>query len=72
MATAEELLERAHEHAESAEGFLSDAEFREDPEIQQIRYLQVVSHATLAVYLQNQVLLEAIREQGGLSGLEAG
>ncbi|MGD2175339.1 MAG: hypothetical protein PVJ27_08045 [Candidatus Brocadiaceae bacterium] len=65
MANAEELLSQAEENFELAQGYVSDAEFREEHETRVVRYLQAITRTMMAVYLQNAVLLEAMGEEGG-------
>jgi hypothetical protein len=60
MAETDERLSKAQELANSAEGFMSDAEFRSDHEMRIQRYLQSMAHSMMAVYLQNQVILEKL------------
>lgn len=57
MADATETLKRANELVELAEGYMSDAEFREEMDIKQIRYLQAIANVMLALKLQNDLLL---------------
>ncbi len=64
MPETDERLSKAKELANSAEGFMSDAEFRSEHETKLVRYMQSVSHSLLAICLQNEVLLERLGEQG--------
>jgi hypothetical protein len=63
MADFEEQLNKAQEHVNLAEGYMTDAEFREEHETRLVRYLQAVSHSMLALYLQNQVIIEMMTKQ---------
>ena len=70
MAAEDDRLEQARRRIEAAEGYVSDAEFREEHESRLIRYLQATSNALIAVHLQNQVIIDLLKEQesGALSG----
>ena len=63
MADADERMEQITELLRKAEGFMTDAEFREEMETKQIRYLQAISHALLSLALQNQVIIDLLRSQ---------
>jgi len=69
MADHEEQLARAQELVDVAEGYMSDAEFREEHETRLIRYLQATCNALLAIYAQNQVMLDLMGKQQDLDGL---
>ena len=69
MADVDETLQRAKEYIDRAEGFVSDAEFREEYEMRVVRFLQAISSSVIAVYLQNQVLLESLRKQQDIDSL---
>ena len=64
MADTDERLERANQLLRNAQGFMSDAEFREDAEVKQVRYLQAISAAMVSLALQNQVILDVLKKQG--------
>ena len=70
MAETDERLQRAKELIDIVEGYISDAEFREEHETQLIRYMQAVSNALVAVSLQNLVIIDLLKQQGSgaLSG----
>ena len=63
MAEMDEKLERAKELMERAQGFLSDAEFREEHETKQIRYLQAMSNSLVVLYLQNELIVDLLKKQ---------
>ncbi|MFW6118798.1 MAG: hypothetical protein ACOC7S_00525 [Planctomycetota bacterium] len=69
MPEEDERLSDATQRVENALGFMSDAEFREEHETRQIRYLQAMSNTLVAIYLQNQVMLEMLQEQQRLESL---
>jgi hypothetical protein len=52
-----------------AEGFMTDAEFRDETEMKQIRYLQAMSHALIAIGLQNEMIIELLKSQAEYSDL---
>ncbi len=69
MADYEEQLNTAQEHANLAEGYMSDAEFREEHDTRLIRYLQANSNLLLSIYLQNQVMIQMMaKQQDALGG----
>ena len=71
MAETDERAAQADEMVELAEGYLADAEFREDYDVRQLRYLQATCQLLLAISVQNRImidLLAAQRELGTLSG----
>ena len=71
MAKTDEGLQQARALAEMAEGYLSDAEFREDFEARQVRYFQAISSLLLAITKQNDIVIALLKEQtesGGLAG----
>jgi hypothetical protein len=72
MPDREQLLQEAHELIENAEAYITDAEFREEHEARQIRYLQATSSALIGLYKQNQVLLELLSGEEGQGGLGRG
>lgn len=61
MADIDQLLEEATSQVDQAEGYITDAEFREDFEEKQIRYQQAISHLLLAVYRQNLAIIDLMR-----------
>jgi hypothetical protein len=63
MADSEERLAKAQEHVDLAEGYMTDAEFREEYETRFLRYLQATCNALLALYLQNQTIIELMSKQ---------
>ena len=64
MADSEQILEEATSQLERAQGFMSDAEFREDVETKQTRYLQAICAAMISGCLQNQAIIELLKRQG--------
>ncbi len=71
MAETDERAAQADEMVELAEGYMADAEFREDYDVRQLRYLQATCQLLLAISVQNRImidLLAAQRELGTLSG----
>ncbi len=71
MAKIDEGLQQAKELTEIAEGYLTDAEFREDFEVRQVRYFQAISNLLLAITKQNNIVIALLKEQvesGGLAG----
>ncbi len=60
MAETDERLAQADEHMERARGFISDAEFRDEIDTRTVRYLQAIAYSQVALYLQNQVLIEKL------------
>ncbi len=71
MAEQDERLAEAYQRLENARGFMSDAEFREEHETRQIRYLQAISNALVGIYLQNAVMLEIMQERQRLESLSS-
>lgn len=63
MADNEERLARIVEMTDIAEGFISDAEFREEVDTKVVRYLQAVTQQLMVLKLQNEMLIEALTEQ---------
>jgi hypothetical protein len=63
MADNEERLARIRELSDLAEGFMSDAEFREEVDTKVVRYLQAVTQQLFVLKLQNEILIEALTEQ---------
>jgi hypothetical protein len=71
MAEPDERLTQINELVERAEGYISDAEFREEQEIRMVRYLQAVASTMLALKLQNEMVIELLRQQQELDRLAA-
>lgn len=71
MAEDDERRTRITELVERAEGYISDAEFREEQEIRMVRYLQAVASTMLAVCIQNDMVIELLRQQQELDRLAA-
>jgi hypothetical protein len=68
MAEDEDRAAQIGELVSTAEGYMSDAEFRDEYETRQIRYLQAMSNLLLAIALGNQRLIELLQsrtEPGG-------
>jgi len=63
MADNEEKLARIRELSDIAEGYISDAEFREEVDTKVVRYLQAVCQALLVLKMQNEMIIEALTEQ---------
>lgn len=63
MADTDERLTKAQQRVDIAEGYMTDAEFREEHETRLIRYLQATVNALLALYLQNQVIIDMMAKQ---------
>ena len=71
MADIEELLTKAKELVEAADGFAADAEFRQDLQDKAMRYLQAFHSGLQALSLQNEAIVELLKKQearGGLGG----
>ena len=71
MAEVDPRQVKVKELIERAEGFLSDAEFREDQESRVTRYFQSISTTLLALALQNELILESLAKQQAYGGLSA-
>ena len=65
MGRIQDQLSQITEEADRAEGFLSDAEFRDEMDMKYLRYYQATSHFLFAQYLQNQVIIELLARQAG-------
>lgn len=52
-----EALERITEYRDRAEGFVTDAEFREEVDVKNMRYYQAMSHLLLAIADQNSIMI---------------
>ena len=68
MADTDERLARAQQRIDIAEGFMTDAEFREEHETRLIRYLQSTCNCLLAIYAQNQAIIEMMKKQQDADG----
>ncbi len=69
MADMQELLSSAQHKVDLAEGYMSDAEFREEHDTRLIRYLQSTANILLAIYQQNQVIIDMMaKQQDALGG----
>jgi len=71
MADIDERLIKAQQRADIAEGFMTDAEFREEHEARQIRYLQATCSALLAIFIQNQVIIDLLKKEQDADSLGA-
>ena len=61
----EEAVGRINELLTRAEGFMTDAEFREEMDMKNLRYQQAMSHTLLAMSEQNRLILDLLRKQVG-------
>ncbi len=69
MADYQEQLSKAQQRVDLAEGYMSDAEFREEHETRVVRYLQSTANILLAIYQQNQVIIDMMtKQQDALGG----
>ena len=62
MADADERMTELQELVSRAEGYLNDAEFREDFEMRQVRYLQAMTSLLLALERQNELVIELLKK----------
>ena len=62
MAETDERLTELQELVARAEGYLSDAEFREDFEMRQVRYMQAMATLLLALQRQNELVIELLKK----------
>ena len=62
MAETDEGMTETQELADRAEGYLNDAEFREDFEMRQIRYLQAMTILLLALQKLNERMIELLKK----------
>ena len=69
MPDHEEQLATAQEHFDLAEGYMSDAEFREEYYTRVLRYHQAACNVLVALYLQNQVIIDLMGKQQAMDGL---
>jgi hypothetical protein len=65
MAAIAERLTEIHQLMENAEGYFTDAEFREDPETKRVRYFQSMSSSLRAITQQNAILIDLMARQAG-------
>jgi hypothetical protein len=65
MAKREEILAHVTELVENAEGYMTDAEFREEMDVKNSRYYQATSHLLWALTEQNRVIIRLLREIAG-------
>jgi hypothetical protein len=65
MASIHDQLSAITELADRAEGFLSDAEFRDEMEMKYLRYYQASAHFQQAQYIQNGIIIELLARQAG-------
>ncbi len=65
MARIHDQLSAIAELADRAEGFLTDAEFRDEMEMKYLRYYQSTAHYLQAQYLQNEIIIELLARQAG-------
>jgi hypothetical protein len=63
MADNEEMLTHIREMTDIAEGYIADAEFREEVDTKVVRYLQAACQTLLVLKIQNDMILEALTEQ---------
>ncbi len=63
MADYEELAAETTERLDRAEGYMLDAEFREEFETRQIRYLQAMCELQVLVVKQNAAILDLLGKQ---------
>ena len=69
MADTDARLEEVVARTRRAEGFMSDAEFREEVESKVVRYLQALSETMIAVIRQNEVIIDLLKAQGEFGDL---
>ena len=62
MAETDEKLTELQELVDRAEGYLNDAEFREDFEMRQVRYFQAMAILLLAIERQNEIVIELLKK----------
>ena len=62
MAETDENVTGLRELVERAEGYLNDAEFREDFEMRQVRYFQAMAILLLAIERQNEIVIELLKK----------
>ena len=69
MADDDERTTRITELTERAEGYFNDAEFREDRDLQLVRYLQATASTLFAIAIQNEMIIELLTKQQGYDAL---
>jgi len=62
MADTDERTSEFRELIEIAEGYLSDAEFREEFEMRQVRYYQAQTNLLLVLAKQNELVIELLKK----------
>lgn len=62
MADTDERMTELRALVEQAEGYLSDAEFREDVEMRSIRYSQAMTNLLLVLAKQNELVIELLKK----------
>jgi hypothetical protein len=63
MADTDERLTLIQEFLNKAEGYVSDADFREEYESRVLRYNQAMCALLLAQCMQNQIFIELLQKQ---------
>ena len=63
MADNDELAAETTERMDRAEGYMSDAEFSEETDIRQIRYLQALCEMQIITVKQNAAILALLTKQ---------
>jgi len=69
MAVTKEQMDEIVGLIENAEGFTTDAEFREELDSKVIRYLQSICSALRAQCAQNKIIIELLARQLGEDAL---
>jgi len=64
MPPTREQLEEIVSLIENAEGFVTDADFREETDTKVLRYLQAACSALLAQCKQNQIIMSLLNPEG--------
>ena len=62
MAETDEKSTELQELVDRAEGYLNDAEFREDLEMRQVRSLPAMATLLLAIERQNELVIELLKK----------
>jgi hypothetical protein len=65
MAKREEIMAEVQQMLDDAEGYMTDAEFREEMDVKNSRYFQAMSHLLMALTRQNQIIMRLLREIAG-------
>ena len=65
MAEGETPVERMRELMDNAEGFFTDAQFRDETDMKQLRYSQAITSALLAMTMQNEIIIKLLKRQAG-------